>query len=330
MGARSQHSFIGQIYKENSRVLQNQFSLCLGKKEANSKSYAGVMTIGGLDARLHKSYMAFAQETGARNFYEVYVETVYLRTNRYSNPIRGGIDITRVDLDPIDLNARGVTLRSEIPYTYLSSSISKAFRRAWRDAVGVDYLKTPLKLSPSQLNALPTILFQFRGISSIDYNSNLDPYNMSGFAGSIDPTSPYDVIVAMSPMQYMEYNEGSTTSTFTSRLYLDAPEGSVLGQNFMQHHNVFFDLDRHLVGFAESHCLYTSLEGKALTVNEMTLFGVETSHHSTKTGTLESGGALKTTYSQHVVVVPLAIGCSILYSVILWKFVVSVIRRPSS
>jgi hypothetical protein len=329
MGARSQHSFIGQIYRENSRILQNQFSLCLGEKETKSKNYAGVFTIGGLDARLHKSYMAFAQETGARNFYEVYVENVYLRTNRYSNTIREGVDITRVDLDPIDLNARGVTLRSEIPYTYLTSSISKAFRRAWRDAVGVDYMKAPLTLSPSQLYALPTILFQFRGLSPIDYNSNLDPYNMSGFAGSIDPTSPYDVIVAMPPMQYMEYNEGSTTSTFTSRLYLDAPEGSVLGQNFMQHHNVFFDLDRHLVGFAESQCLYTSLEGKALIVNEMALFGVETSHQSIKTGTMEPEETHVTTYSQHVVVVPLAIGCSILYSVIIWKFL-SVIRRPSS
>lgn len=329
MGARSQHSFMGQIYRENSWVSQNQFSLCLGKKEIKSKNYAGVLTIGGLDARLHQKFMAFAQETGARNYFEVYVENIYLRTNSNYNSTGAELGITKVDLDPIDLNARGVTLRSEIPYTYLSSSISKAFRRAWRDAVGVDYVNNPPKLSSSQLDLLPTILFQFRGLSSMDYNSNLDPYNFSGFAGSIDPTSPYDVIVAMSPMQYMEYNEGSKTTTFTSRLYLDASEGSVLGQNFMQHHNVFFDLDRHLVGFAESHCLYTSLDGKALIVNEMALFGVETSHNSTKMETLEQEKALDPSYSQHVVVVLLAIACSILYSVIIWKFS-SVFRRPLS
>lgn len=302
MGARSKYSFMDQMYRENM-VAQNQFSLCLGKKVIAKGNDAGVLTIGGLDARLHQTPMVFARETGTRNLYEVYVKNIYLRTSS------GGISITKVDLDPINFNARGVALKSGIPYTYLSSSISKAFRRAWREAIGEEYTKTPLKLSPSQLDALPTILFQFQGLSSIDYTYNLEANNISGVAGNLDPTSPYDVIVAMPPAQYMEYDE--TKASYTSRLYLDVPEGSVLGENFMQRHDVFFDLDRHLVGFAESDCIFSSLLGKVPVVNEMSFFGLVESHNNYKiameqveTNTSQSVSAV----SHRIVYVLLAVG----------------------
>lgn len=41
-----------------------------------------------------------------------------------------------------------------------------------------------------------------------------------------------------------------------ARIYLTESMGGVLGANVMRDHNVVFDYDNHLVGFAEGMCDY--------------------------------------------------------------------------
>lgn len=78
-----------------------------------------------------------------------------------------------------------------------------------------------------------------------------------GFAGSLDPSAPDDVLIAIPATNYMEYSP--STNLFTSRLYFTETRGGVLGANAMQGHNVVFDWENSRVGFAESTCEF---EGK--------------------------------------------------------------------
>lgn len=43
-----------------------------------------------------------------------------------------------------------------------------------------------------------------------------------------------------------------------NRIYLTESMGGVLGANVMRDHNVVFDYDRHLVGFADGVCEYNA------------------------------------------------------------------------
>lgn len=91
-----------------------------------------------------------------------------------------------------------------------------------------------------------------------------------GFAGSLDPSAPDDVLIAIPATNYMEYSP--STNLFTSRLYFTETRGGVLGANAMQGHNVVFDWENSRVGFAESTCEY---EGKNRNVPSMDGFSTD-------------------------------------------------------
>lgn len=55
----------------------------------------------------------------------------------------------------------------------------------------------------------------------------------------------------------MEYN--AKTKKYTPRLYFTEGSGGVLGANFMQGHDVLFDWQEHVIGFARSDCDYASI-----------------------------------------------------------------------
>jgi hypothetical protein len=41
---------------------------------------------------------------------------------------------------------------------------------------------------------------------------------------------------------------------FVNRLYVDEPEGTVLGSNAMIGYDILFDIDKHTLGIAKSKC----------------------------------------------------------------------------
>jgi len=61
------------------------------------------------------------------------------------------------------------------------------------------------------------------------------------------------VDVHMKPEAYME----KVANKYVPRVYLSEGQGAVLGANFMQDHDVFFDEDGKRVGFARSDCSYS-------------------------------------------------------------------------
>jgi hypothetical protein len=91
----------------------------------------------------------------------------------------------------------------------------------------------------------------------------------SGLAGEeFDPNSPQDIILAIPASNYMEYAAPQAgvvqgKGTYTPRIYFTEKQGSVIGANAMQGHNVLFDRENGRVGFAESSCEYQEVS-KAL------------------------------------------------------------------
>jgi hypothetical protein len=124
---------------------------------------------------------------------------------------------------------------------------------------GKAYSHNPVDLTEEELNALPTILIQIAGDEAYNQGlfKNQDPAKVPGLAKAVDPDHPYDIIWAVPPSHYMEWD--TKQNKYIARFYVDESSGSVLGGNAMMGHDVYFNIDEQRIGLAESDCDYTNL-----------------------------------------------------------------------
>lgn len=245
------------------RMDDDIFSLCFGRQPTADRkgTEAGAMTLGGVDTRLHTSPLVYASVGSSNSFYGVHVRNVYLRPGgggdsaTSSNP---ALEVKRVDVSEADLNRGTTIVDSGTTDTYFTRNIASAFQKLWKELTGKPYNNNPVSLTEEQLNAMPTILFQLQGLT--DTNEKLakdssDP--LVGLVAAIDPEHPYDVLLAMPPSHYMEYD--NDMKKYVPRFYTDEGRGSVLGANVMMGHDIVFDQVNGRLGIAESHCDYAGL-----------------------------------------------------------------------
>jgi len=257
-------SFWDQMYK--SGAIENQaFSLCFVQGGDVSKEGvgAGAMTLGGSQPLLHNSVMVFAKNIRSKGFYTVRVRSMYFRTD--GGLVSWGEDdeIIKIDVTEADLNRGNVIVDSGTTDTYFNRALMQPFLGVWKEITGFDYKNDKLKLTDEQIELLPTILVQLEGDNvnqKIAEELNLDPDQIPGLAASVDSSNPYDIIIAITPSHYMEFD--SDENLYYSRLYVDERSGSVLGANALQGHDVLFDNDERRIGWAESDCDYSALTGQ--------------------------------------------------------------------
>mmetsp|Transcript_5572 Transcript_5572/g.9206 ORF Transcript_5572/g.9206 Transcript_5572/m.9206 type:complete len:898 (-) Transcript_5572:47-2740(-) len=247
-----------QMY-DQKKVDHNLFALCFRRELASSKKgvTAGVMTLGGIDSRLDASPMLFAKNVASTGWFTVYVKNIFIRAGggqRATSRTEEHEHVLKIPLDLASVNSgKGVIVDSGTTDTYLHKKLAKSFASVWRTVTKKDYSHGGFLLSDDQLRRLPTILVQMRAYNTqVDDPSLGSPMDTIGFVGGLDPTSPYDVLLAIPATNYMEYSP--TTGLYTSRLYFTETQGGVLGANAMQGHNVVFDWENGRVGFAESTC----------------------------------------------------------------------------
>lgn len=252
-------SFWKQMYNKNA-LREESFSLCMSRQPIASRSGtgAGAMTLGGVDERLHATPMVYANQLNTKGWFVVQIKRVFLRINggeRVQVPREDQqyVHLVKVDVSEWELNNGNVILDSGTTDTYLSSQIYREFNKAWRSLMGTSYDNKSHRYSDKELLALPTILFQLEAHDKDDG----DQWTTAGLVGSLDKNRPTDVLVAMPPTHYMEYNPN--TQRYMSRVYFNEKHGGVLGANFMMGHDVLFDAHRGRVGFAESSCDYRDL-----------------------------------------------------------------------
>jgi Xylanase inhibitor N-terminal len=266
-------SFWWQMY-DAGKISHKAFSLCYSRKDDADPNgtEAGAMSLGGTDTRLHdKSSMVYS-ETRTREgagFYVVDIKAVYLRSpggGDSAKSTKADVQYKTVDISQTDVGNGGrVIVDSGTTDTYFSSSFAEPFMAAWKEMMGTEYNTNPIDLTAEELNEkMPTILFQLHG--SIDANKVVQERDgstgtvVSGLAGDVDPNNPYDVILAIPPSHYFEYNDD--IKKYESRFFVNDQSGGVLGANAMMGHDVYFDVDRQRIGWAESTCDYSKIVSK--------------------------------------------------------------------
>jgi hypothetical protein len=200
-----------------------------------------------------------AFDKGRSSFFSVKVRRMMLRDANYGESVKStdrnpnkGVSI--LDVEHGTLNKGGIIVDSGTTDTYWSSGISQEFNRVFKSFTGWAHHNQPIALTNEELSALPTILIQLE--SDEITNGHVDePFKTPGLAGAIDPKHPNDVMLAIPPSHYMEYNPEK--KKYTSRFYPTEHSGSVLGANAMMGHDVFFDMNNTRLGWAESDCDYT-------------------------------------------------------------------------
>ncbi len=264
MGMSNQAStFWSQMFQANKMGSDQQFSLCFSRPPdiKPEGTEAGAMTLGGSDERLHTSPMVYTPRftKGRSTFFSVQVRKFMLRDGQYGqsvkstdkNPNKG---VVTLDVDESVLNKGGIIVDSGTTDTYWVKDITGEFNKVFEQMAGHPHHNHALQLTDDELKAMPTILLQL--YSDDEANSHVDDkFHTPGLAGAMDPQHPSDVILAIPPSHYMEYNPDK--DTYTSRFYATERSGSVLGANAMMGHDVFFDMDELRIGWAESDCDYT-------------------------------------------------------------------------
>jgi len=154
--------------------------------------------------------------------------------------------------------------------TYMTSRIASAFKETWKKITGKDYNHSAMKLTKEELESLPTIIIVIQGYEGPDVGDEPfgEPNDVPGWAGeALSPSFPKDVVLSIPASHYMEYDPDK--EAYVARFYTEEGSGSVLGANAMMGHDVYFDIPRGRVGFAESDCDYAKLletEGKSISV----------------------------------------------------------------
>jgi len=215
---------------------------------------AGAITLGGTDERLHDVgpmvYTSLvgtssekAENEGHSGYYDIHIREMYLREGK------GGTSATSSDASASVIKVYGagalndeggVIVDSGTTDTYFHETIKKQLIMNWEKLAGEKWSHEKHSRSPEDVAKLPTVLIQFAG----DVEANMevakrhgggDPNKIVGLAGDLDKNFPYDVIVAIPPIHYMEaLKDGEVTN----RIYATEDDGSVIGANALMGHDV--------------------------------------------------------------------------------------------
>eukprot|EP00934_Nitzschia_sp_Nitz4_P001056 Nitzschia sp. Nitz4//scaffold15_size197535//194123//196009//NITZ4_001617-RA/size197535-processed-gene-0.317-mRNA-1//-1//CDS//3329537832//1056//frame0 len=270
---RSSTSFWNQMFQSGKMGSQQQFSLCFSRPSMASRAgtTAGALSLGGAETLLHSSTMVYTERNSMRgDFFGVRVRAIYVRHadgGTSAKTYNDNAKVIRLDLDETLLNKGGVIVDSGTTDSYFHSGISSEFRAAFLELAGTVFTNNAQSLSNEALAKFPTILFQLSGDEMLNKVLGDDPNQVVGLAGDLDAEHPYDVIVAL---PYTSYMEQSAEGVYVARFYDDDDTGGLLGANTMLGHDVLFDMDRGLLGWAESTCDYDGLVASAGYQNVLT------------------------------------------------------------
>ena len=256
-------SFWKQMHLKKA-IPRPEFSLCFSRSNNAERdgTGAGAMTLGGVDPRLHMNPMVFAKNVKASGFYAVYLKAIYLREGGGVSAQTTLADMGRyhkLNLSSSQLNSGNVIVDSGTTDTYMNRAIGGPFKQLYKELTGTTYSHSPLSLTPAEIDKLPTIILVLEGIDkNVGDEAMGDPNDIAGYAGDSGlGTDPKDIVLAIPASHYLEYD--GDTGKYVPRFYTEEGSGSVLGANAMMGHDVYFDVARGRIGFAESDCDYATL-----------------------------------------------------------------------
>lgn len=200
------------------------FSLCYNVREDVEKK-SGIMVLGGTDERLHDTPMVYARDVGSIN-YEVRIKNIHLK--------RGpGLDASAFVNNTVSLGLDGTdtaTLDSGTTCSFLHPAWYESLQNAWQQTTHGQYsMFSHLSINATELNELPTIIFELQGEKENE-----------------------TITVDYPPIRYMEKNRGGGYDFCMQQAF--GASDVTLGNTFMSGHDVLHDLDNKRIGFAQSKC----------------------------------------------------------------------------
>lgn len=251
----SKDSFWNQMY-DAGLIEKKIFSLCFLLANDHSKEgvAAGAMTLGGVEPKLWDSPLVYAKASG----FQVRLRRMYFWSaedvvSRLQPSMDDEMDyIERVGGEEVNEMA---LMDSGTTDTYFGPKFRSSFMEAFKTLVGVDFDDIENNsLSEEQAGKLPTILIQLEGVA----NEDMDPNTTTGLAGALDPEHPHDVIIAIPPVHYVmkDYEDDTLYTTISFESY----GSGTLGANTFRGHDVVFDVENSRIGYAQSECVYGTLD----------------------------------------------------------------------
>jgi Xylanase inhibitor N-terminal/Xylanase inhibitor C-terminal len=209
-------SIVRSLYDSKS-IAREAFSLCLTRT-------GGSFSVGGISTpeRLLEE-MKFTPIARDHGWFALQVWEVRL----------GGICVA-CGVDSPALRAfdggKGTILDSGTTDTYLPQAVAERFLEVWFALTGLSFQKRKNRYSWSAFLSLPSITIVFEG----------------------------NVTLTVEPSSYMEgvpsTPDWTGTRELVNRVYLDEPEGAVLGANAMTGHEILFDTEGQRIGLAKADC----------------------------------------------------------------------------
>lgn len=245
MGKQTDENSLLQTLKRAGAIDRAAFAMCLSQT-------GGSLSLGGSGLarpdskalrnpeQYHIGEMHFSKLTADHGLYALQIYGVYI--DDYCMTCDDTNDRTLDDEHARIFSAfeagKGAILDSGTTDTYFPQAAATIFAKVWEEKVGT-------KLRPSEhytyeeFLKMPIVSVVFSPNATI--HAHPSSY-MEGVPMDIDATRP-DVVVPWSGKLKL-----------TIRLYMEEPEGAVLGANFMYNYDVLYDLELNRVGFARANC----------------------------------------------------------------------------
>lgn len=240
-------SLMPALFLPHGKISAPIFSLCIQKGHSYGINrgvggMAGRMSIGGVPPDTNDDgTLVYAQNIQPSGFYTLQVETISIRSSQEQMPDLS-IQIPSETINVFLNKGKGLIVDSGTTDTYLNEHLLPYFNEAWREVTGHAYKNkaSPIKLTPEQIQGLPTIWIKCKEARYQDKSTN------------------EAAVWSITSDQYLGYDD--TTQLYTPRLFFTASRGGVLGSNSMEGLDVVFDLQHSRIGWIPSSCDYSGRE----------------------------------------------------------------------
>lgn len=197
-------SIFEQMYSQQV-IERRSFSLCFvrGDDAAKDGTVAGALTMGGTDSKLHLTPMIYAKGFSTKGvMHGVRIRKVHImQSGFYGSDEARNDNVSTVAVTEDILNTGSVIVDSGTTDTYMTRALSAEFHKTFKEVAGFAYNEHGMKLSEDEVHKLPTILIQLVGAAGNNAESPLP-----GHANLVDPDHPTDVLIAIPPAHYVEYD----------------------------------------------------------------------------------------------------------------------------
>ncbi|KAL7532073.1 hypothetical protein ACHAXR_004412, partial [Thalassiosira sp. AJA248-18] len=212
------------VWHQQGSIPHESFSLCFNAK-------GGHISLGGIGSAAHGStpqqqeqqHTSSGRHLAPMQFTPFAKENVWYYTVTVTSISVGEHVLPKSMLQFVNDN-KGTIVDSGTTDTFISHKLAKAFIFAWEKITGRRYNNRLQKYTYQQFNKLPVITFELDG----------------GIQWDIDPKYYMEAQIIANETANNSQWEGNRG--FTSRVYVDEPQGVVLGSNAMMDKEIYFDM----------------------------------------------------------------------------------------